>query len=49
MFLNICEKIHNFLSGIKIEAHKRKSVFFLPHSVYSDDNYLTVSATTTIF
>jgi len=34
MFLNICEKIHNFLSGIKIEAHKRKSVLFFCLTVY---------------
>ena len=23
-FLNVCEKIHQFLSSIKIDAHKRK-------------------------
>ena len=33
-FLNVCEKIHQFLSSIKKDAHKRKTgSFFLPHGV----------------
>jgi len=33
-FLNIREKIHQFLSSVKRDAHKRKLVpFFLPHGV----------------
>ena len=32
-FINVCEKIQQFLSSTKKDAHKRKLVpFFLPHS-----------------
>ena len=32
-FFNVCEKIHQFRSSIKIDANKRKLVLFLPHGV----------------
>jgi len=34
-FLNVCEKIHQFLSRIKKDAHKRKLVPVFCLSVYS--------------
>ena len=33
VFLNVCDKIHQFLSSIKKDAHKKIGSFFLPHSV----------------
>jgi len=45
-FLNMCEKIHRFLSSIKRDAYKRKLVpFFLPHGVYL---FLTIPVIATI-
>jgi len=31
-FLNVCEKIHHFLSSIKKDTQKKIGPFYLPHS-----------------
>ena len=37
--LIVCEKNHQFLSSIKKDAHKRKLVLFLPHSVVVNGSF----------
>jgi len=36
--LNVCEKIHQFLSNIK-KTHSQENCFFLPHCVYRPTYY----------
>jgi len=44
-FLNIYQKIHQFLSSIERDVHKRKLVpFYLPHSVVLPDHFQALKA-----
>ena len=42
IFLNVCEKIHQFLSRIRKDAHKRKLVSFFCVTVYVDRRLINV-------